>query len=121
MSALPSAIIDSSLFRRHDHADDAGREARLAFDLLGDRHIVAGPRRRPHVRRDAAGGCIDVVESARLEYVAQATASAAVMPPSAQSLPVMRAPSAATVGGTACRTASATSRGKRMRFPAPPP
>ena len=32
------------LLRRGDQADRAGRDAGLALDLLGDRHVVAGRR-----------------------------------------------------------------------------
>jgi hypothetical protein len=52
--------------------------------------------------------------------LAIATASSGVRPPSRQSLPVMRAPSATCLGTTA-RTARATDSGNFMRFSNEPP
>ena len=55
------------LLRRGDQADHAGRDAGLALDPLGDRHVVARRRRLAGVGGDAARRDVDEVEAGGLQ------------------------------------------------------
>jgi hypothetical protein len=76
-----------------DHADRAHHDAGFAAQPLGNRRVVTRAARRPDLSRRTARRDVDVIEPDLLERFAEVTASPGVRPPSAQSLPVMRAPS----------------------------
>ena len=98
-----------------DAADGDGRDADVVADPLGERGLVAAPVGR--VPRGATTSPLETsIAAAPCAAIARAisTASAIVVPPSAQSTAEMRT-SSGLLAASALRTASSTSSGKRSR------
>jgi hypothetical protein len=98
------------LVRVDDHPDCLHHDPAGLFDGGGEQHLVTRRDGRPRGRTDAAGRDADVIEANAAELAGEYAGLFGRDPPSTQSAPVMRMPSAFWRGQTS-RIAAATSSG----------